>query len=207
MSRNSDWSRLRDRRTGRSSAAHVRRDFKPVVQPLEGRELLASVVAVAATAQYGIPSVFAVDSAGNVSYDYLTSSNGIIGFSGWAQVPGAVNAKTISTGTVLTAGAQRPDLFMINSADNIYYTSINSSGGFNALSTVGINVGAVSISTGTLPITNAPYVVMINTAHDVWYTYQLSNGTWAGWSPVGVGVGGAFGRDRSRPGVVVADSV
>ena len=169
--------------------AERRARFTPLGESLEGRPLLAPAIAVAGVQQYGIPSVFAIGSTGNVSYNFLTVANGITQWNGWAQVPGGVGATSIATGTVLTSGVIRPNIFMINSAQNVYYNSTNSSGNFNGWSPVGIDVGAVSISTGTIPIVNTPYVVMINGNKDVYYNSQLSNGTWAGWTPVGVGVG------------------
>ena len=83
----------------------------------------------------------------------------------------------------------RPYVFMVNTAQNVYFNSINNSGSFNGWTAVGVNVGAVSISAGTLPITNTPYVVMINGNHDIYYNSQSSSGAWTGWSSVGINVG------------------
>jgi hypothetical protein len=166
-----------------------RRQFRPVGERLEGRQLLASAVAVAGVQQHGIPSVFAIGSTGNISYNFLTSQNGQTQFSGWTPVPGGIGATSIATGTMLISGTVRPYVFMVDSAQNVYFNQINSSGAFNGWVPVGIDVGAVSISAGTIPITNSPYVMMINGNHDVYYNSRSSNGTWSGWSPVGVGVG------------------
>ena len=153
--------------------------------------MLAPATVISAVQQYGIPSVFAVGSTGNVSYNFLVQQNGQVGWNGWTQVPGGVGATTIATGTVLPRNSTivRPYVFMINSAQNIYYNSINSTGAFNGWTPVGVNVGAVSMTTGTIPIVNSPYIVMINGNHDVYYNSQTSNGGWSGWVPLGVGVG------------------
>jgi hypothetical protein len=169
--------------------ADRRRRFRPDGEGLEGRQLLAAAVAVAGVQQYGIPSVFAIGSTGNVSYNFLTFSSGQPQWNGWTQVPGGIGATSIATGTTLISGVVRPYVFAVDSAQNVYFNQINSSGDFSGWVPVGIDVGAVSISTGTIPITNSPYVVMINGNHDVYYNSRLSSGDWSGWTPVGVGAG------------------
>ena len=162
----------------------------PLVRGLEGhRQLLAAAATVVGVQQYGLPSVFAIGSTGNVSYNFLTSTSTGIQWNGWAQVPGGIGATSIATGTMLTSGIVRPYVFMVTGSQSVYFNQINSSGNFSGWTPVGIDVGAVSISTGTIPITNSPYVVMVNANHDVYYNSRLSNGLWSGWSPVGVGVG------------------
>jgi hypothetical protein len=189
MKKKSLFSRGRKSSAGRGATAGRRREFKPVGEPLEGRELLAAATAVSAVVQYGIPSVFAIGNTGNVSYNFLTVQNGQTVWNGWNLIPGGIGATAISTGTVLATPYLRPYVFLVNGAENIYYNSINSTGNFSGWSPVGINVGAVSIATGVLPISNSPYVVMINGDDNVYYESQMSNGAWAGWTPVGVNVG------------------
>jgi hypothetical protein len=185
--------RLRTLRAGRRSIKGRRRDFKPATEPLERKQLLAAAIAVSALHQYGIPSVFAIGSTGNLSYNFLTVSTGQLAWNGWSQIPlpGGIPATSISSGTVqtVTSPIPRPYVFMVNSAQDIYYNMANSSGNFSGWAPVGLNVGAVSISSGALPITNTPFVVMINGNHDIYYNSQLSDGAWAGWTPVGVNVG------------------
>ena len=173
---------------GRGGSAGKRHEFKPRGETLEGRALLAAATAVAPLAQYGVPSVFAIGNTGNVNYNFLTSERAPE-FSGWNLVPGGVGARSLSTGTVLVSPILRPYVFLVNTADNIYYNSMNNSGSFNGWVPVGVNVGAVSIATGVVPLTNSPYVVMINGAYNIYFDSQMSNGAWAGWSPVGVNVG------------------
>lgn len=189
MTKKSLFSLRRKSSGGRGAPVGRRREFKPVSEPLEGRELLAAAIAVSAVQQYGIPSVFAIGSTGNVNYNYLTIGNGQTQWNGWNVVPGGVGATSISTGTVLTSGIPRPFVFLVNGAQNVYYNTSNGGSSFTGWSPVGVGVGATSISTGALPITNTPYVVMINGNHDVYYNSQLSNGSWAGWAPVGLSVG------------------
>jgi hypothetical protein len=191
MFKKSVSSLLRISRAGRARVKNPRRDFKPVTEPLEGRDLPAAAIALSAVQQLGIPSVFAIGSTGNVSYDFLTLVNGQPQFAGWTQVGGQVGATSISSGTALEPGSSvpRPFVFLINTAQDVYFNSINTSGTFNGWSPVGLNVGAVSISSGTLPLTNTPFVVLINGNHDIYYNSQASSGVWTGWNPVGVGVG------------------
>jgi hypothetical protein len=167
------------------------RDFKPATEPLEARDLPAAAIALSAVQQFGIPSVFAIGSTGNVSYNFLNIVNGSPEWNGWTQVPGAIAATSISSGTALVSGSTvpLPYVFLVNSAQNVYYDSLNRSGSFNGVSVVGMNVGAVSISSGTIPLTNTPFVVMVNGDDNIYYTYQVSNGAWATWTPVGVNVG------------------
>ncbi len=176
---------------GRRPTETRRREFKPLAESLEGRDLPAAAIAVSALQQLGIPSVFAIGSTGNVSYNSLGVVNGTVQFTGWMQVPGGVSATAISSGAVLSPPSTipRPYVFMVNTSENIYYNSINSSGNFNGWTPVGMNVGAVSISTGTLPITNTTFVVMINGNYDIYYNSRLSDGVWTGWTPIGINVG------------------
>ncbi len=171
--------------------ADRRRQFKPAGEALEARQVLAPATVISAVQQYGIPSVFAVGSTGNVSYNFLVQQNGNVTWNGWTQVPGGVGATTIATGTVLPRNSSivRPYVFLINTAQNVYYNSMNSAGAFNGWTPVGMNVGAVSMTTGTIPIVDSPYIVMINGNDDVYYNSQTSNGGWSGWVPLGVGVG------------------
>jgi hypothetical protein len=184
-------ARFRPSRAGQRSKTQRRRDFKPATEPLEGRDLPAAAIALSAVQQFGVPSVFGLGSTGNVSYNFLRIVNGSPQWNGWTQVPGGVGATSISSGAALMAGSTvpLPYVFLVNSAQNVYYNSMNSSGNFNGFTPVGVNVGAVSISTGTVPITNKPFVVMINGNGDIYSNIQLSNGSWAGWTPVGVSVG------------------
>ena len=194
---------------GRSAPARRQREFKPVAHHLEGRELLAVPAVLSAVVQYGIPSVFAIGSTGNVSYNFLTVQNGQAGWDGFNLVsgglPGGVPATAISGGTVLVTPFERPNVFAVNASANIYYDSMNSTGSFNGWSPVGINVGAVSISTGVLPISNSPFVVMINGDNNIFYNSQMSNGAWAGWTPVGVNVGAVRDLDGCHPGFACSD--
>ena len=73
----------------------------PVLESLEGRQLLAASV-VSAVEQFGIPSVFAIGNTGNVSYNFLTDVNGQPAWNGWTRSAVVVGAATaVSTGTVL----------------------------------------------------------------------------------------------------------
>ena len=191
MFKKSVSSLLRISRAGRTPIKKPRRDFKPVSESLEGRDLPAAAVAVTAVQQLGIPSIFAIGSTGNVSYNFLTVVNGQPQWNGFVQVGGAVGATSISSGTALEPGSTvpRPYVLMINTAQDVYFNSINTSGTFNGWTPVGLNVGAVSISSGSLPLTNTPFVVLINGNHDIYYNSQASSGVWTGWNPVGVGVG------------------
>ncbi len=175
----------------RKSKSGPRRDFKPATEPLEGRDLPAAAIALSAVQQFGVPSVFAIGNTGNVSYNFLEIVGGEPQWNGWTQVPGAVGATSISSGTAIVSGSTvpLPYVFLVNSAQNVYYDSLNRSGSFNGLSVVGMNVGAVSISSGTIPLTNTPFVVMINGNDNIYYTYQVSSGAWATWTPVGGNVG------------------
>jgi hypothetical protein len=173
---------------GRSSRALRGRSSHPAVEALEGRQLMTAA-AISAVQQYGIPSIFSIDQSGSVSYDFLTVSGTQVGWNGWVPVSGGVDATAISTGTVLVSPTLRPYVFLLNSADNIYYNVGMGGGSFTGWSPVGINVGATAISTGVIPIANNPYVFLINTAKNIYYSSQTANGSWAGWSPVGVNVG------------------
>jgi len=187
MKNNTYFDLFRMSGAGRPAGAR-RPSSRPVVERLEDRQLLA-VSALSAVEQYGVPSVFAIDNTGNVSYNFLAVSNGQVGWNGWTPINGGVNASAISTGTVLVSAVIRPNIFLLNTADNIDYNSENSSGNWNGWSPVGVNVGATAISTGRIPLANAPYVFMINTADNIYYNYQTRSGSWAGWSPVGIRVG------------------
>jgi len=173
------------------AGASRRRSSRPSVERLEDRQLLAAS-AISAVEQYGVPSVFAIDNSGSISYNFLTISNtGQIVWNGWTPISGGVDALAISPGTVAVNAFLRPDIFAVTTSNTILYNYQNSSGNWNGWSPVGGNVGAAAISSGLIPIANAPYVVMINGNHDVFYNYQTPGGSWAGWSPVGVGVGAA----------------
>ncbi len=191
MKKMSQLSPRRMSSSGPGAPSRRRREFKPVGESLEGRSLLAAASAISAVTQYGVPSVFAIGSTGNVSYNFLTVVNGMTQWDGWNLVPGGVGATSISTGTVLAKPSAflRPYVFLVNGGNNIYYNTINSTGNFSGWTPVGVNVGAVSISTGVIPITNNPYVVMINGGQNIYFNSQLSNGAWAGWSQVAVNVG------------------
>jgi hypothetical protein len=159
-----------------------------VVERLEERQLLTAV-AISAVEQYGAPSVFAIDSAGNVSYNFLTSIKGQPAWSGWTAVPGGVSALAISTDTILAGPVLRPDIFLLNSANDVFYNSQGSSGQWNGWSLVGANVGASAISSGVIPIADEPYVVAIDGAKNIEFNYLTPGGTWAGWSTVATNVG------------------
>ena len=182
-------SRSRSQVSGRPpSGAARRRSYTPVCERLEDRQLLAAA-AIAAIEQYSIPSVFAIDGSGNLSYNFLTiNSLGQASWNGWSQISGGI-VTAISPGKVLVNGLLRPNIFLLNSADNIYYNYETVRGNWNGWSPVGVNVGATAISSGLIPLTNAPYVFLINTAGSVYYNYQTTGGAWAGWSAVGVNVG------------------
>jgi hypothetical protein len=166
-----------------------RRFSRPLVEVLEDRRLLAAA-AISAIQQYGVPSVFAIDSVGLISYNSVTEINGVPQFGGWNPILGVL-ARSISPGTVTVNQFSRPDVFAVTTSNTVEYNFQNSSGSWNGWSQVGGNVGAIAISSGTIPVANAPYVVMINSNHDVYFNYQVSSGVWAGWTPVGVGVGAA----------------
>ncbi len=145
---------------------------------------------VSAVEQYGVPSVFAIDKSGTVSYDFLTlTTSGQPVWNGWVPISGGVGATSISTGTVLVTPNLQPYVFLLNSQNDVYYNYVNGSENWNGWSPVGVGVGAEAISSGVIPIANEPYVVMINGNNDVFYNYQLAGGSWAGWSVVGVHVG------------------
>jgi len=192
MKNNTYLDLFRRSRAGRPAGAGRRRSARPLVERLEDRQLLA-VSALSAVQQYGVPSVFAIDNTGNVSYNFLTVSNGTVVWNGWTPIIGGIGASAISTGTVLpsplVSAILRPNIFLLNTANNIYYNSEDSRGNWNEWSPVGVNVGATAIATGLIPLANAPYVFMVNGADNVYYSYQASGGSWAAWSPVGVGVG------------------
>jgi hypothetical protein len=183
--------RLRKLRARGRSVESRRRGFKPHTESLEGRDLPAAAIALSALQQLGVPSLFAVGSTGNVSYNFLNFSSGQPVWNGWVQVPGGVSATSISSGTLLPPNTSLPlpYVFMVNTAQNVYFNTINTSGSFNGWTPVGMNVGAVSISTGTLPISNTTFVVMINGNDDIFYNSRLSSGVWTGWTPIGLNVG------------------
>ncbi len=183
------FDRPQSYRTARPAGRHRRRSARPAVEVLEDRWLLAAS-SVSAIQQYGVPSVFAIGGSGLISYNFLTLVNGQAAWNGWTQIAGGVEAKSISTGTVLVSGVVRPYVFAVTTSNDIVYNAQNSSGNWNGWTTVGSNVGATTIASGLIPIMNAPYVVMTNTAQNVYYNYQTPGGSWAGWSPVGVNVGG-----------------
>jgi hypothetical protein len=155
---------------------------------LEGRSLL-SASAISAVQQYGVPSVVAIDQSGNLWYNFLTEVNGQVVWKGWGAIPGGAEAIAVSTGSVLVSPVLQPDVFLLNSAENIYFNVGAGGGNWGGWSPVGINVGATAISTGTIPIANQPYVFLINGAQDVFYSQRTASGSFSTWSPVGVGVG------------------
>ena len=131
---------LRRSPLGGSSRAIRGRSSRPLVELLEGRQLLAAV-AISAVQQYGIPSVVAINETGNVSYNFLTETNGQIAWNGWVPIGGNVGAVAISTGSILVGATLRPDVLPLTSADNIYYNVGAGGADWNGWSPVGINVG------------------------------------------------------------------
>ena len=199
---------LRNWRASRRSVARRRSEFKPMAESLEGRDLPAAAVACSALQQVGVPSVFAIGSTGNVSYNFLAVVNGA------AQLHRLVASSRRSRGDVdlerdgaFAAGIDSAAVCVHGEYAPRTSTTTRSTAvaNFNGWTPVGINVGAVSISTGTLPITNTPFVVMINANDDVYYNSQLNDGVWTGWTPVGVNVGAVVDLDRSHPDIARAD--
>jgi hypothetical protein len=171
-----------------SSRAVRRRSSRPLVEVLECRSLLTAT-AISAVQQYGVPSVVAIDQTGNLSYNFLTERSGMVVWNGWTAIPGSAGAIAISTGNVLISPVLRPYVFLLNSANNIYFNVGTGNGNWGGWTAVGINVGARAISTGTIPITNQPFVFLINGADNIYYSQQTSSGSWSTWSAVGVNVG------------------
>jgi hypothetical protein len=102
-----------------------------------------------------------------------------------------VGALSIATGVIQVSSSPaifEPYVFMINGANDVWYSQRNENGSWTAWSPVGIHVGAASISATTLA--NLPYVTMLNGAGNVYLNFRNSNGSWAGWAPVGSGGGG-----------------
>jgi hypothetical protein len=181
---------LRRKSAGHRLPARSRsRSTRPVVESLEGRQLLTTA-AISGIQQYGVPSVVAIDGSGNVSYDFLigTSPTGPV-WSGWGAVPGGVNAVAVSTGTVLVDGVSRPYIFMLNSAGDVLYNYQTDTEQWTGWNVVGVNVGATVISSGVIPIVNQPYVVAIDASNNIDISQLNANGTWSGWSTAVVNAG------------------
>ncbi len=191
MFKQSVFSLFRISRAGRGSIRSQRRRSMPAAESLEARDLPAAAIALAPVQQLGLPSIFAVGATGNVSYNFLTLSNGAPVWNGWVSVPGGVSATAISSGTVLMSGTTvpRPFTFTVDTAGDVLYNAINTSGVFNGWTPVSTNLDAVSISSGVVPIKNLPFVVMINGSDNIYYSSQSSGGGFTSWYPVGLNVG------------------
>lgn len=164
------------------------RRTKPVVERLEGRQLLTTAQ-ISAIEQYGVPSVVAIDGSGTVFYNFLEQTTAGTGWSGWNAVPGGVDAAAVTTGTIVVDAVQRPYIFVLNSAGDVFFNFQNSSDDWNGWTQVGASIGATAISTGVIPVANQPYVVAIDSAGNVDISSMNADGTWSGWSTVTLNAG------------------
>jgi hypothetical protein len=176
---------------GRRSRPSNVRARRPTVERLEDRQLLASAT-LAAVNQFGAPSIFTLDAAGDVYYNFYVPPSGSTGgyWNGFTAIGTGVSGQALSAGTLLVSTTLRPDVFLLNTSGDIYFNYQTDSGQFAGWSPVAIGVGASAISTGTIPIYNEPYLFLLNGAGNVYYTQETSSGSWTPFSAVGVGVGG-----------------
>lgn len=165
---------------------HRRRSSKPEIELLEDRRLL-TLPAISAVQQYGIPSVLAIDSSGNVSYNFLEDVNGEPQWAGWSLIPGGVGATAISTGTVLVGALSEPYVFLLNSAGTVSYNFLNNSDQWNGWVQVGTDIGATAISSGVLPIVSQPFVFAIDSSQNIEFNYESSSGAFSQWSTIASG--------------------
>jgi hypothetical protein len=185
MRRHRDFDVIRTPLGRRTSSRRRVRSTRPVVEFLEGRELL-SVTAISAIQQYGAPSLVAIDGSGNVFYNYVVFTGTTPGWSGWSAVPGGVDAVAVSTGTGLVGPISRPYIFLLNTAGDVFFNFQYNTAEWAGWNEVGASVGATAISSAVLPIANQPYVVAIDSLKDIDISSLNSTG-WSGWSTVAAG--------------------
>jgi hypothetical protein len=167
-----------------SSRPSLLRRARPAVEVLDARQLLASAM-LAPVNQYGAPSLFALNPAGNVYYNVYSSS----GWGGFTPIAIGAGGRAISAGTLLVSTTIRPDIFLLTTSGDIDFNYVTSTGQFSDWSPVGVGVGANAISTGTIPLVNEPYLFLINGTGNVYFTERTASGSWTPFSQVGIGVG------------------
>lgn len=139
---------------------------------------------------YNAPFVFAINDIGDVLYTQRSLSGA---WSGLSPVGLGVGAISIVAGAFKINASPlsyEPYVFMLNGANNIYFTERNTNGSWNPWSPVGVGVGADSIS--SIAVGNVPMITLVNGAGDVYSNQESTPGKWVGWSPVSAGGVGAI---------------